>query len=117
MPGGFCVSGDVFLAEQCTHIRTKGAGHMSEQDARMQELAKKKVVYRIPGMDAAVVLRDVTYRSTDDGALVMDLYFPAERKIGERLPVVVIVLGYPDPNGHHRLGLVRFHAHSRPPRP
>lgn len=75
---------------------------MSDRDAQIQELAKKKVVYRIPGMDAATVRRDETYRTTSDGALLMDLYYPAKTTSGARLPVVVIVMGYPDPQGFHR---------------
>jgi hypothetical protein len=76
--------------------------HMSDRDPRIQELARKKVVYQIPGMDAAAVRRDQAYRTTGDGALLMDLYYPAETKSGERLPVVVIVMGYPDPQGFYR---------------
>ena len=75
---------------------------MSDREAQIQELAKKKVVYRLPGMDAATVRRDETYRTTDAGALLMDLYFPEEMKSGERLPAVVIVMGYPDPTGFYR---------------
>jgi acetyl esterase/lipase len=76
--------------------------HMSDRDAQIQKLAKKKVVYRIPDMDAATIRRDETYRTTGDGALPMDLYYPADTKSGARLPVVVIVMGYPDPKGFHR---------------
>jgi hypothetical protein len=76
---------------------------MSDRDAQIQELARKKVVYQIPGMEAATVRRDEAYRTTGEGALLlMDLYYPAETKSGERLPVVVIVMGYPDPQGFYR---------------
>jgi hypothetical protein len=75
---------------------------MSDRDAQIQELAKKRVLYRIPGMEAAMVRRDETYRTAGDGALSMDLYYPAETTNGERLPVVVIVMGYPDPHGFAR---------------
>ncbi|MGH9716314.1 MAG: alpha/beta hydrolase [Candidatus Acidiferrales bacterium] len=75
---------------------------MSDRDARIEELARKKVVYRIPGMDAATIRQDEPYRTTSNGALLMDIYYPAERQTGERLPVVVIVMGYPDPQGFCR---------------
>lgn len=75
---------------------------MSEGDAQIQEPARKKVVYQIPGMDAATVRRDEPYRTTCDGKLLMDLYYPAETKSGGRMPVVVIVIGYPDPEGLYR---------------
>src|ERR1700676_5653110 len=73
--------------------------HMSDRDAQIQELAKKKLVYHIPDMDAVTVRRDETYRTSGDDALLMDLYYPAETKSGVRLAVVVIVMGYPDPQG------------------
>jgi hypothetical protein len=76
--------------------------HMSDRDAQFQELAKKKLVYHIPDMDAVTVRRDETYRTSGDDALLMDLYYPAETKSGARLPVAVIVMGYPDPQGFYR---------------
>ena len=53
-------------------------------------------------MDAVTVRRDETYRTSGDDALLMDLYYPAETKSGARLPVVVIVMGYPDPKSFYR---------------
>jgi dienelactone hydrolase len=75
---------------------------MSDRDEQIQEMAKKRLVYRVPGMEAAAVRRDETYLSTSDGAAMMDLYYPAEPKTSERPPVVVIVMGYPDPTGRYR---------------
>ena len=77
---------------------------MNEQDreARFRELALKKVVYQLPDMQHASVRRDETYRMTDDGALLMDIYSPRDRSGGERVPAVVIALGFPDPKGFFR---------------
>jgi len=75
---------------------------MSDRDAQIQEIAKKRLVYRVPGMETATVRRDETYRTTSDGALMMDLYYPADAKASDRLPVVVFVMGYPDPTGRYR---------------
>ena len=54
-------------------------------------MAAKPVVYRIPGMDAVTVERDVSYSD----ALTMDLYCPPDSK-ATRLPAVVFVMGYSD---------------------
>jgi hypothetical protein len=66
------------------------------QDTMPDHISKKVVVYRIPGMDGVKVCRDVEYRATRAGALTMDIYYPPDFKGGERIPVVVIVAGYPD---------------------
>jgi hypothetical protein len=41
------------------------------QDANLDHISKKAVVYRIPGMEAVKVRRDVEYRRRDRGALAM----------------------------------------------
>ena len=74
---------------------------MSDREAQFRELAKKTIVYRVPGMDTVAVRRDETYRVTEEGALQLDVYTPAAGT-GHPPPVVVIVLGYPDPQGLFR---------------
>ena len=54
-------------------------------------MAAKPVVYRIPGMDAVAIERDVAYSD----ALTMDLYRPPDSN-RTRLPAVVFVMGYSD---------------------
>lgn len=66
------------------------------QDTRQDHISKKVVVYRIPGMDAVTIRRDVEYRAADTGVLTMDVYYPPQFKGGARIPAVVIVAGYPD---------------------
>jgi hypothetical protein len=73
-----------------------------EREAKIKELALKKVVFRLPDMERTPVRRDEVYRVTDDGALKMDIYSPQDLKNGQQVPVVVIALGYPDPTGFYR---------------
>jgi hypothetical protein len=68
---------------------------MSAQTAR-HEMTLKKLVLDVAGTDAAPVRRDVEYGMTDAGALVMDLYYPADAQRGSRSPAVIIVGGYRD---------------------
>ena len=50
---------------------------MDEQTrAKLAEVARKQVVYRIPGMDDVPARRDIVYKGTADGALLMDIYYP-----------------------------------------
>ena len=41
-------------------------------------ISQKRAVYRIAGMERAIVRKDVVYRTTDAGPLTMDVYSPAE---------------------------------------
>jgi len=72
---------------------------MSEPTER-HPIALKKVVYEIPGMESAVVRRDVPYGTAGAAAGTMDLYYPSAAASGATLPAIVAVLGYPprDPN-------------------
>ena len=73
---------------------------MSDREAQFREMAKKRIVLRVPGMDAVSVRRDETYLADEEGALLMDVYTPAAASGPS--PVVVIVLGFPDPQGIFR---------------
>jgi hypothetical protein len=65
---------------------------VSDREAIIREIAKKKVRYVLPNMDAVTVHRDLVYR--DD--LLMNIYCPPLRP-GVRAPIVLIAFGYPDP--------------------
>jgi len=67
----------------------------TETDPR-HEMARRKLVYQAPGAEAVIVRRDLEYRTTDDGALTMDLYRPPDPPAGARLPLVVFVIGFSD---------------------
>ncbi|MCA1817759.1 MAG: alpha/beta hydrolase [Acidobacteria bacterium] len=74
------------------------------EDARQDHVSKLEVVYRIPGMEQAVVRRDVVYKVADAGALTMDIYRPPGSADVEPPPAVVIVAGYPDPGFERAVG-------------
>jgi acetyl esterase/lipase len=74
------------------------------QDTQQDHISKKVVVYRIPGMDAVKVQRDVEYRATDASTLTMDIYYPPDLKSGARGPAVFFVAGYPDAGFQRILG-------------
>jgi hypothetical protein len=74
----------------------------TEREAILREIAKKKVAYRLPGMDALPVRRNLTYRSTSGSGLLMDVYYPSSQP-GPRAPVVLAPLAYPDPECRVRM--------------
>ena len=77
---------------------------MSEQPAD-DHISKKRVVYRIAGMENTTIRKDLEYRRTDaDGPLTMDLYYPADAIPASPLPAVVLVAGYADAGFETRLG-------------
>jgi hypothetical protein len=76
---------------------------MSEE-IRPDEIAKKTVVYEMPGTDRVTISRDIPYRTTDAGDLTMDIYYPPDSKSGVRTPAIVFVTGYPDSGMEKMLG-------------
>lgn len=60
-----------------------------------EEVAKKRVVYELHGVDAVVLRQDIEFRAADGAALAMDLYHPVEAA-HDAVPAVVVVAGYPD---------------------
>ena len=74
------------------------------QETQRHEMTTKTVVLEVPGMDAVTIQRDVTYQSTESGALTMDLYRPPASDSAAPLPAVVFVSGYPDPGFERMLG-------------
>jgi acetyl esterase/lipase len=55
--------------------------------------AKRKIVYRLPGMDEIEVVKDRPYKRVDDRELKFDVYRPPQSDLSHRLPVVVFVHG------------------------
>ena len=80
---------------------------MTQDDAR-EALARKTVVYTVPGMDAVTVRSDVVYRTGDSGPLLLDLYYPPASDHTSAaipapvMPVMIVAMGYPDPTGRFR---------------
>jgi dienelactone hydrolase len=61
-----------------------------------EHISKKRVVYRVPGMESVDVRRDV-------GPLGMDTYYPESRGKAA-LPAVIFVSGYSDPGFQAMIG-------------
>jgi len=74
------------------------------EEAQQNDLAKKRVVYQIPGQADVIVRRDLEYCVTDAGALTLDLYYPPGAQPGERVPAVIFVAGFPDPGMQRMMG-------------
>ena len=74
-----------------------------ETRTKLAEVARKQVVYRIPGMDDVPVRRDVVYKTPAGGPLLMDVYSPPAGASSGPAPLVVIILGYPDPQSEGRM--------------
>jgi hypothetical protein len=68
-------------------------------------ISQQRAVYRIAGMERAIVRKDVVYRTTVEGPLTLDLYRPADAAAGTRPPVVVLVAGYNDVGYEKMLGV------------
>jgi hypothetical protein len=114
VPGGFCL---------CTAPEVNA---MNEHDLTNQ-IAKRRIVYSIPGMDRMRTERDLPYATRNGETLTMDLYYPsfdspavrpaAPRELAHDPPdevhcagraAVLLVTGYPDP------GVARiFGCHTR----
>lgn len=72
--------------------------------AERHEITMKSVLFRLPGMDAVTIRRDIDYGTSHDGRLTTDLYYPSEPRALTRTPAVVFVLGYSDVGVQRILG-------------
>jgi acetyl esterase/lipase len=59
------------------------------------DMLRKRLVYQIPGMEAATVRREVPYREGGDVTLHMDVYTPPGLADDARLPAMILVHGGP----------------------
>jgi hypothetical protein len=71
------------------------------QESAPNDITKRRVVYRIPGMDAVKIRRDIQYRAS---GLTLDIYHPPDWESGVRIPAVVFVSGYSDVGFQKMLG-------------
>jgi hypothetical protein len=76
------------------------------EETQIEQIRKRIVVYRIPEMDAVTVRRDVEVRPPGAGVepLTLDLYYPPHQESRTGLPVLVFVMGYPDPGMRAMMG-------------
>src|SRR5579883_363424 len=70
---------------------------MEEQDNRdnqeQDDFRLKPVVYAIPGMEEAIVQKDIVYKTVDENELKLDVYYPSNYTGETRLPAVIFVHG------------------------
>jgi hypothetical protein len=74
------------------------------QEPEQEPISKKRVLYRVPGMEGVSVRRDVVYGAADEASLAMDIYYPSWASGEARIPAVVIVAGFPDPGFEAKVG-------------
>ncbi|GAC1497587.1 MAG: hypothetical protein NVS2B12_02310 [Ktedonobacteraceae bacterium] len=65
--------------------------YIEEQDE--DTLLQQRVVYTIPGMKQAKVHKDITYKTIEDLALKLDVYYPADQQKATLLPAVILIHG------------------------
>jgi hypothetical protein len=73
------------------------------QDVRA-DIAKRRVVYRIPGDERVSIRRDLSYVSASGEPLPFDLYEPPHELGAPSRPAVVLVPGYNDAGARRVLG-------------
>jgi hypothetical protein len=59
-----------------------------------EDISKIPLVLQVPGMDQVQVTKNVIYKDAGGEKLVADIYYPQALKQGERIPVVMFVIGY-----------------------
>ena len=64
---------------------------MEERDE--EDPGQKRIVYEIPGMQEAIVQKDILYKTVDEQELQLDVYYPEEYDGDRRLPAVLFVHG------------------------
>jgi len=59
-----------------------------------EDISKTPLVLKVPGTEQVQVTKNVIYKEAGSEKLVADIYYPPALKPGERIPVVVFVIGY-----------------------
>jgi acetyl esterase/lipase len=62
-------------------------------EATFQEMARKRVVYQLPGMEQIPARGDIVFKTVGELALKMDLYSPIQQESGSLPPGVIFVSG------------------------
>ena len=62
-------------------------------EATFQEMARKRVVYNLPGMEDISAHKDIIFKTVGDLALKMNLYTPVDAAAGSTRPAVIFVSG------------------------
>jgi len=61
--------------------------------ADIKELLKKRIVYDFPGMEQSRVVKNRVYKTVEGMDLLLDVYYPADLRDGERRGAVIFVHG------------------------
>jgi len=70
------------------------AQNLSRKDPEwVAEIASKRIVYTVPGMEQVEVSKDVVYKSTDEVELQADIYIPTALSYVERRPAIIFIHG------------------------
>lgn len=72
-------------------------------DDHQNDITQQRVVYEIPAMDQ-VKVESIAYKSVNDLALMMDVYYPPKFDYDGALPAVIFVFGYPDSTMTREIG-------------
>jgi dienelactone hydrolase len=56
--------------------------------------AQQVVAFKVPGMEDVIVKKNISYMSSGDSALKMDIYYPPKFDFKSKIPAVVIIYGY-----------------------
>ena len=59
----------------------------------VKELAPRKLVYAVPGMEQVKVRKNLSYKRVAGAELKTDVYSPADQRAGERRPAVIFIHG------------------------
>lgn len=92
-----CFVFGVLLAYPCSEARPVQEDSLSEDEQRVQEILKKRIVLPVPGREAVVIRRNLTYKSINGEDLKMDVYLPEEPGQADRKPGIVFIHGGPLP--------------------
>src|SRR5690242_6483934 len=72
--------------------------------SQFDHITKTPAVYTMPGVEAVTIRRDEPYRTTVDGSLTLDVYYPPNHSGEGRTPAVVFVTGFSDVGAKRLLG-------------
>lgn len=76
----------------------------AQQTTQSKPREKGAVVLELPSMENVIVKKDITYQSVNGTSLNMDIYYPPSFDFKNKIPAVIIVLGYTDMAGQKLLG-------------
>jgi acetyl esterase/lipase len=88
------VKGIYGISKKTAGERSMNTQNLDRRDPEwVAEIASKRIVYTVPGMEQVEVRRDVVYKSTDEAELKADIYIPADSSDAERRPAIIFIHG------------------------